>query len=118
MSNGAMMAYRLAALQPGRIAAVGAVSGTMDATLVPRGAVPVMHVHGTADRLVPSAGGRGDRTVMIGTRNSVADTIAAWIGPIVPIHARAAHPCRTPATMACTRSNTATAPAPIHAMWS
>jgi polyhydroxybutyrate depolymerase len=79
MSNGAMMAYRLAALQPGRIAAVGAVSGTMDATLVPRGAVPVMHVHGTADRLVPFAGGRGDRTVLIGVRNSVADTIAAWI---------------------------------------
>lgn len=79
MSNGAMMAYRIAALHPERIAAIAAVSGTMDATLVPRGPLPVMHVHGSADRLVPWAGGRGDRTMLIGERNSVANTVAAWV---------------------------------------
>lgn len=79
MSNGAMMAYRVAATHPERIAAVAAVSGTMDRSLVPRGAVPAMHVHGTADELVPWAGGRGERTVLIGERNSVANTVAAWV---------------------------------------
>lgn len=79
MSNGAMMAYRVAALHPQRIAALAAVSGTMDPSLVPRGPLPVMHVHGTADRMVPYAGGRGERSFLVGERNSVANTIAAWV---------------------------------------
>jgi polyhydroxybutyrate depolymerase len=57
MSNGAMMAYRLACERPDRIAAIAPVAGV----LVFRGCnparpVPVLHFHGTADRFVPYDG--------------------------------------------------------------
>jgi polyhydroxybutyrate depolymerase len=58
MSNGGMMAYRLAAELSDRFAAMAAVSGAL---LSPRfepsvAAMPVLHVHGTADQIVPYAG--------------------------------------------------------------
>jgi polyhydroxybutyrate depolymerase len=58
VSAGAMMAYRLACEQPGRIAGVGKVAGAMvlDECQPDRG-VPVMEIHGTADPLVPYEGG-------------------------------------------------------------
>lgn len=61
MSNGAMMAYRLASELPDKIAAVGIVSGTM---VVPKdasqqGVVPVIHIHSVLDTKVPFAGGVG-----------------------------------------------------------
>jgi polyhydroxybutyrate depolymerase len=54
MSNGAMMAYRLAAEMPDRVAAICAVAGVMcleDPEL--KQAVPILHFHGTKDGLVP-----------------------------------------------------------------
>lgn len=54
MSNGAMMCYRVAAELSERIAAVAPVSGTMVIEeFKPKRPVPVMHFHGTADKLVP-----------------------------------------------------------------
>jgi polyhydroxybutyrate depolymerase len=79
MSNGAMMCYRLAAEMSDRIAAVGPVSGTMAVdearTVRP---VPVMHFHGTADRIVPFTG-PDRRTPKFLTFKSVPDTIAFWV---------------------------------------
>lgn len=91
LSNGGMMAYRLADRMPGRFAAMGIVSGTHlgDAPSldVP---VPVVHFHGTEDRLVPFDGG-SDRTwhPTHGFRSARA-TAMAWASangcPLEPEH--------------------------------
>jgi len=61
MSNGGMMAYRLASELPDKIAAVGIVSGDMvapkDASR--KGIVPILHIHAIPDTKVPFAGGIG-----------------------------------------------------------
>ena len=61
MSNGAMLAYRLAAELPEKIAAIAAVSGTMvyEKNMSLKGAVPVLHIHSTQDIKVPFTGGIG-----------------------------------------------------------
>jgi polyhydroxybutyrate depolymerase len=79
MSNGAMMAYRLAAELSDRIAAVAPVAGTM-ACGEPRPSrpVPVLHIHGTDDEFVPFGGGRGPKSISGVPHRSVAGTVAAW----------------------------------------
>ncbi len=76
ISNGAMMAYRLAVEMSERIAAVAAVAGTLEVKArrvrVP---VPVVHFHGTQDRYAPYDGGKGKRFSF----NSVDATIAFWV---------------------------------------
>lgn len=58
MSNGAIMAYTLACATD-LFAAIGPVAGTqLTACQAPR-ATSVLHIHGTADRLVPYGGGQG-----------------------------------------------------------
>jgi len=61
MSNGAMLAYRLAAELPGKIAAIAAVSGTMvyEKNKALEGIVPVLHIHSALDTKVPFTGGIG-----------------------------------------------------------
>ena len=60
MSNGAMMAYRIASELSESIAAVAPVGGPMGTgTCDPAVPVSVMHFHGTADKLAPYEGGRG-----------------------------------------------------------
>jgi len=80
MSNGAMLAYRVAAELPERIAAVAAVAGTLgidpSRVQVP---VPVLHVHGTEDAQVPYVGGVGPRSVQGMAFRSVDETIGAWV---------------------------------------
>jgi polyhydroxybutyrate depolymerase len=80
MSNGAMMSYRLAAEIPDQIAAIAAVSGTLDIdpSLV-RAPVPILHFHGTEDQYVPFEGGRGTRTLDKSRHTSVMDTIKIWV---------------------------------------
>ncbi len=80
MSNGAMLAYRVAVELPERIAAVAAVAGTLgvDPALV-RVPVPVLHLHGTEDRHVPFAGGVGPRSVQGAAFRSVDETLSAWV---------------------------------------
>lgn len=54
LSNGAMMCYRLAAELADRFAAIAPVAGTVAlAESHPTRPVPVLHIHGTADTLVP-----------------------------------------------------------------
>jgi polyhydroxybutyrate depolymerase len=60
VSNGGMMAYRLATEIPGEIAAIGSVEGCMfPAHAEPDQAVSVIEFHGTADSVIPYDGGTG-----------------------------------------------------------
>lgn len=79
MSNGAMMAYRLASEMSDRIAAIAPVSGPMGTKECrPGRAVSVMHFHGDADEFAPFEGGRGRGPS--GTNfYSVGHSIDAWV---------------------------------------
>jgi polyhydroxybutyrate depolymerase len=78
MSNGGMMCYRLAAELSQRIAAIAPVSGTMAVEKCrPRRPVPVMHFHGTDDKLVPFEG-PAQRTAKVLAFKSVEETIRTW----------------------------------------
>ena len=79
MSNGAMMAYRLASEMSDRIAAIAPVSGPMGTKdCRPGRAVPVMHFHGDADEFAPFSGGKGRGPT--GTEfYSVDHSINAWV---------------------------------------
>jgi polyhydroxybutyrate depolymerase len=61
MSNGGMFAYRLACELKGRIAAVASVAGPLPPEIAAHcdeaGAVSILHIQGTADPIVPWAGG-------------------------------------------------------------
>jgi polyhydroxybutyrate depolymerase len=57
-SNGGIMSYRLACELADRIVGIGVVAGTLDVdSCTPSAPVSVIHVHGTADRTLPLAGG-------------------------------------------------------------
>ena len=82
MSNGAMMAQTYAAQRAGRVAGVASVSGTMDAAhLRVAGPVPMMHIHGTADPMVPFAGGQGESSLTRTDFASVEDVLADFRAP-------------------------------------
>ena len=78
MSNGAMMAYRLASELSDRIAAIAPVGGPMGTKdCHPGRAVSVMHFHGDADEFAPFKGGSG-RGISGTEFYSVEHSIAAW----------------------------------------
>jgi len=80
MSNGAMMAYRLAAELSDRIAAIAPVSGPMGMDAChPKRAVPVLHFHGTDDKFAPFDGGRGERSLSQTDFYSVKHSLDCWI---------------------------------------
>jgi polyhydroxybutyrate depolymerase len=73
-SNGAMLSHRLGCELSDRIAAVGAVSGTLAvSTCAPPRPVPVLHIHGTADPIVGYTNGG------LSGAEGVAQTIATWV---------------------------------------
>lgn len=79
ISNGGMMCYRLAAELSDRIAAIAPVAGTIALeNYEPKRPVPVLHIHGTADGLVPFEGPTPKTTWVLNFR-SVSDTMAACI---------------------------------------
>ncbi|OBG28975.1 PHB depolymerase family esterase [Mycobacterium sp. 852002-51057_SCH5723018] len=74
MSNGGIMSYTLACTT-GIFAAIGPVAGTqLNPCPTPR-PMSVMHIHGTADRLVPYGGGQGYSVI---NGPSVPDVNAFW----------------------------------------
>jgi polyhydroxybutyrate depolymerase len=80
MSNGGMMAYRLAAELSDRIAAIAPVAGPMGIQEChPQRPVPVLHFHGTDDEFAPFAGGRGARSLSQTNFYSVEHSIGCWI---------------------------------------
>ena len=80
ISNGGMMAYRLASEMSDRIAAIASVAGPMgtEACQATR-PVSVLHFHGTADEFAPYNGGRGPKSFSQADFHSVEFSIRAWI---------------------------------------
>lgn len=79
MSNGAMMAYRLACEAPFPIAAVGSVAGTLDnAPCAAPQHTSIMEIHGLQDGHVPFAGGIGVNKPQPEPFPSVAQTLGVW----------------------------------------
>ena len=82
MSNGSMMSETFAATNPGMVRAVAGVSGSMNTSRVRvRGRVPALIVHGTADPVVPYAGGQGDKKFIRTEFASVASVVEAFLAP-------------------------------------
>ena len=77
MSNGAMMAYRMACESPLAIAAIGPVAGTFSKPCDRPQKTSVLAIHGSADPLVPYQGGSG-RGVDRSPRPAVPQVLAAW----------------------------------------
>lgn len=80
-SNGAMMANRLAAARPDRIAAISAVAGVIGVgraqkTVMPKptGRVNVLHIHGTDDRVV----GYNDQSQALLVGVAAPDAVKWW----------------------------------------
>lgn len=73
-SNGGFLSHRLACELSDRIAAIASVAGVMGIDeCVPQRPVPVLHMHGTGDLVVPYEG-----SMLLGFE-SVAETIAGWV---------------------------------------
>lgn len=83
MSNGAMMAYRLACELPGLFSAIAAVAGTDNTRgCTPAQPVSVLHIHARNDSHVLYEGGAGPDAVdrkLITDFRSVPDTVAGWV---------------------------------------
>jgi polyhydroxybutyrate depolymerase len=81
MSNGAMLAYRLAC-ETDVFAAVAPVAGTILVDCSAAKPTSVLHIHGVADENVPYAGGPGKAVTVTGAPRvdgpSVQDDIARW----------------------------------------
>jgi polyhydroxybutyrate depolymerase len=83
MSNGAMMAYRLAVESPERFAAIGAVSTTMGVDVhLPHPPMPIIEIHGLKDPNAPFNGGVGPNAQPQPggppVHHAVMDTVAQW----------------------------------------
>jgi polyhydroxybutyrate depolymerase len=80
ISNGGMMAYRLACELPGKVAAIGPVAASMTVGCddPPPSPTSVMHIHGLDDRNVPFEGGVGSKGVAKDARPSVTSVIDHW----------------------------------------
>lgn len=80
MSNGGIMAYRLAAELSTRIAAIAPVAGSLETDIgrLER-PVSVLHFHGTDDEFVPFTGGRGTKSISATSFRSVEESIRIWV---------------------------------------
>lgn len=79
MSNGAMMAYRLAAELSPRIAAIAPVAGPMGKLVCePSRPVSVCHFHGTLDDYAPYRGGVGKRSTSKTEFTSAEASVEFW----------------------------------------
>jgi len=81
MSNGAMMAYRLACDASDLFTAITAVAGTDNTrTCQPKRPVSVLHIHAKDDERVLFNGGAGKASEQVTDFTSVADSVARWVG--------------------------------------
>lgn len=77
-SNGSIAIYEIAARRPALFDAIIPVSGASMTSVVPRGPVPVLHIHGTQDAQAPYDGGRGEGSRLRRGFTSVASTLRTW----------------------------------------
>ncbi|MDH5572377.1 MAG: alpha/beta hydrolase-fold protein [Gammaproteobacteria bacterium] len=77
LSNGAMMAYRLACEIPDKIAAIIPVAGTLNTKRPCEGVnqVAILHVHGKEDKHVPVNGGMGPKGITKVSYRSVDESL-------------------------------------------
>lgn len=88
MSNGGMMTHRFAAEEPGTLAAAAVVSGAIGSRESPESPewslpapgspVPMLIMHGTADKSVPYDGGKRQDKEDARIYRSVSDAVAFW----------------------------------------
>lgn len=79
ISNGGMMAYRLACEMSDAFAAIAPVAATLETTSCnPGSPVSVLHYHGLADQNVPFKGGVGTDSKFPVPKRPVPDTMAIW----------------------------------------
>lgn len=84
MSNGGMMAYRLACEMPEKIAAIAPVSCTMMAAdCHPARPMPVLHLHSVLDTKVPPQGGIGIGGYYFPPVDSALNVLAFGATPVV-----------------------------------
>jgi len=80
MSNGAMMAYRVAAELSVRIASIAPVAGPLAMpSIAPARPVPVLHFHGSLDQFTPLGGGVGRRSITRVAHRPVLEGILEWV---------------------------------------
>ncbi|HVA27428.1 MAG TPA: alpha/beta fold hydrolase [Candidatus Baltobacteraceae bacterium] len=77
MSNGAMMAYRMACESPVHLRAIGSVSGTMLVPCLHPQRTSVMEIHGISDHNVPYEGGKGQGPAGVQTP-PIPGVVAHW----------------------------------------
>jgi len=80
ISNGGMLAYRLAIERADRIAAIAPIAASMVTDGRPEFPVSVLHIHGTRDRMVPFGGGIGERALSRVANPPVREVIDRWRG--------------------------------------
>jgi polyhydroxybutyrate depolymerase len=80
ISNGAVMAYRLASELSDRIAAITPVSGSMGTEISQlKRPVSVLHFHGTLDEFIPFLGGKGKKSITGTDFWPVDQSIQSWV---------------------------------------
>ncbi|MCX8051974.1 MAG: alpha/beta hydrolase-fold protein [Chlorobi bacterium] len=79
ISNGGMMAYRLACEMSETFAAIGVVAGVQTVECRPSQPVSVVHFHGTADQNVPLTGGVGAKALDKTPKPPVEESISFWV---------------------------------------
>ena len=86
MSNGAILAETYAVIRPAHVRAVAGVAGTLDtARFRPAAPIPLLHIHGTRDSMVPFLGGTGDRSLTRSEFASVPSVEVAFLRPHPPL---------------------------------
>ena len=80
ISNGGMLAYRLATEHADRFAAIAPVAASMVNDGRAGSPVSVLHIHGTRDRMVPFAGGIGERSLTRVAHAPAREVVDRWRG--------------------------------------
>jgi len=78
ISNGGMLAYRVAAERPDLIAAIAPVAASMVPPAEPRAPVSVLAIHGTSDLNAPYGGGIGPRSLSGVDYPPVRQVVERW----------------------------------------
>ena len=79
ISNGGMMAYRLACEMPDVFRAIASVAGTDNTkTCTPKAPISILHIHARDDELELFDGGAGRKSSKVTSFVSVPDSISKW----------------------------------------